>query len=256
MSNMRRVKDYFEYGSILPVTLVASALIGFFAITGFAVIPTLSDPLADMRIEPISRAVTLDDTFTIRVVVEASVPVNVFAGELFFDNDTLEVESINYNTSIADLWAERPWYSNGEGRLNFAGGTTRSGGFLGTADLLTITFRAKGEGSGSLVIHDATILQHDGLGTDAPLEAPIDALFTIDDEETAPVENIIAKDDSGSSYRVISELPSTDLNGDGKQSVADISIFMLNIAGNDPRFDFNLDGKVDTKDLNLILSAE
>jgi len=30
---------------------------------------------------------------------------------------------------------------------------------------------------------------------------------------------------------------------------------MINIAGNDTRFDFNLDGSVDLKDLNILLGA-
>lgn len=54
-------------------------------------------------------------------------------------------------------------------------------------------------------------------------------------------------------YEVLEKAPSTDLNNDGKQTIADISIFMLNIVGNNARYDFNLDGSVDLRDLTILL---
>ena len=47
-----------------------------------------------------------------------------------------------------------------------------------------------------------------------------------------------------------------DLNGDGKHTVADISIFLLNLSSDNPRFDFNLDGEVGAKDLSVIMNAK
>jgi hypothetical protein len=48
----------------------------------------------------------------------------------------------------------------------------------------------------------------------------------------------------------------TDLNEDGKQTISDVSIFMINMVGDDPRFDFNRDGDVDAKDLSIMMSAQ
>jgi hypothetical protein len=243
-----------ERGSILQASLLATAILGFIAFMGILVIPLEPNAVADMRLEPLTRTVAVGDTFTVSVVVEAKEPVNVFAGELLFDTDTLAVAAIDYNTSIADLWAERPWYSNGDGTLNFAGGTTHPGGFTGTAELLTVTFKAKAEGAGTLAIRNAQILRHDGLGSNAPLEAPIDALFTVESTTTAPA-NLLTVDNLGSRYTVMAELPSTDLNGDGKQSIADTSILLLHIGSTDARYDLNGDGAVDLRDLNIILGA-
>lgn len=251
---MRYAPHFFERGSILPITLVASAFLGFMTLLGFLVLPVLTDPLADMRIEPNTGSAKTGDTFTIEIVVESSVPVNVFAGDLLFDSSILAVESIDYNTSIADLWAKLPWYSNGDGTLNFAGGTTRQGGFLGTGTLITVTFKTLREGGGSLVLKEPAIFRHDGLGTEAALEAPLDALVTV--TSVTPTENIIARNSAGSSYTIVTEPPSTDLNGDGKQSIADVSIFMLNMRGDTARYDFNLDGAVTTKDLSILLNAK
>lgn len=205
-----------------------------------------------MRIEPREKILLKGDTFTVNIVVESSEPTNVFAGEVHFDPEILYIKGIDYNTSIADLWAELPWYSNGDGTLKFAGGTTRAGGFSGSDTLITIEFETLREGDGIISIHTPRVLRHDGLGTDIELAQSRDALFTV--AETMP--NLITEKSEESTYRVAESAPSTDLNGDGKQSLADISIFMLHITSDDPQYDFNLDGDVTIKDLNILLDAE
>ncbi len=189
------------------------------------------------------------------IVVSAEVPVNVFAGEIQFDPKVIQVTSIDYNTSIADLWAEVPWYENGDGTLRFAGGTTQPGGFSSTGGLITATFRTIGTGVTALKLHDAVILAHDGLGSEVALGKPLDAVFEIGEEKLAA--QAVAKPASQASVVAISaEPPSTDLNGDGKQTIADMSIFMLHIMGTDLRYDFNQDGKVNSADLSIIMSAQ
>lgn len=237
------------------MSLLASALAGGLAVLSLLVLPFEAGVQADMRISPASKAVTPGEDFVVEIIVESSVPVNVFAGELTFDSNTLRVESIDYNTSIADLWAEEPWYSNGDGTLSFAGGTTRGGGFTGTDSLIKVTFNAHTEGVGSLAITDAQILQHDGLGSEAQLAKPIDALFTVEAMPERAQENLVARSVVPSAYAVVKTPPSTDLNGDGKQSIADVSILMINMGSKDPRFDFNLDGKVNLKDFNILLGT-
>ena len=253
---MRNTITSFK-GNMLPVSLVASAIVGFVAVMGLLITPLAIAPQTDMRIEPQQQTLIKGETFTVEVIVESAIPVNVFAGELFFDTEVLGVTAIDYNTSIADLWAEKPWYSNGDGTLSFAGGTTQSGGFTGTDTLITITFEAKSEGAGKLNIKDALILQHDGLGTEAPLVASIDALFIVSPTaSTTASVNLLEKQLVESSIRVVKELPSTDLNNDGSQTIADISIMLMNFGSTDLRFDLNVDGKVDLKDFNIILTAK
>lgn len=252
---------YFTYmsarhasrGYIVPGLQVAGIIIAALSLVGFVVAPMVSIQ-ADMRIQPPSGQVLLGETFTVDIVVESQIPVNVFKGEVKFDPARLQVDSINYNTSIADLWAEVPWYENGEGTVNFAGGTTQKGGFSGAGSLIQITFRTIGTGDTSLYLEGARILEHNGLGTDLALEKPIDAIFAVE-------ESVIASKTVANPPKTITELfvgttpPSTDLNGDGKQSIADVSIFIRNMFGDDDRFDFNQDGKVDTKDLSILMSA-
>ena len=49
--------------------------------------------------------------------------------------------------------------------------------------------------------------------------------------------------------------PSTDLNNDGKQTFIDIGIFLQNMLHNDARYDFNQDGRVDARDMGILIDA-
>lgn len=234
--------------------LTGAIIAAFLSLGSIVVTPKLQAPLADITISPQTGTFTIGDTFTVDVRVESTVPTNVFSGLISFDSDILVVESIDYNTSLADLWAIEPWYSNGDGTLNFAGGTTRSGGFVGKEKLLSATFRSIGEGEGVLSLGKARVLRHDGLGTDASLSDPIDAVFIVSPQELA--EKTVSKETSSSgNVRVLSKENSTDLNDDGKTTLADVSIFMLHLSSQNLRSDFNDDGKVGTKDLSILMNA-
>lgn len=235
---------------MFPLFLVASSILAIATMAGYEILPHLSEPVARIRIEPATASVETGQLLTVRVVVDSSVPVNVFGGELHFNKDVLAVDGISYNTSIADLWAIRPWYSNGEGTLNFGGGTTRTGGFTGSDTLLTVMFKTIGDGGGSVTLDNIQILLSDGLGTRAAIGEPIDALFTV----ITPQQ--IDDRDTLLTYSVAEKFPSTDLNGDNVQGIADLSIFMLNVTTQNKRSDFNGDGDVDTKDLSILLSAK
>lgn len=238
----------------MPAVLAVIAGLGLLSAAVINMLPSGSMPLADIRIEPPAGTYIIGETFTIEIVVDSTIPVNVFAGELQFDPQVLRVQSIGYNTSIAQLWAERPWFSNGEGTLNFAGGTTAEDGFIGSGSLIQITFEAIGLGGDALALREARILKHDGLGTDVELGRPIDAIFTV--EEMVERETIVAKSSLGTKVSILEQPPTTDLNNDGKQTVADISIFMTHLVRQNKRSDFNQDGKINTADLSIIMQAE
>lgn len=234
--------------------LIAGAIASFIGIGAFMSI-SMIPPVADMRVEPPRGTRTVGETLVVDVIVEANQPVNVFAGTVLFDPAVLSVASIDYNTSIADLWAEKPWYSNGDGTLTFIGGTTKPGGFTGAGSLITITFETVAPGAARIVVNDARILRYDGLGSDAPLEAPLDAIFTVNDAALMD-QTIVRKSITGPAVDVITELRTTDLNSDGRQTIADTSIFMTHLVSQNKRSDFNGDGTVGTADLSIILNAD
>jgi hypothetical protein len=252
---MRCALDFYERGSVAPVALTATAFVALVSIFGFFTLPGGQTAGADMRIEPNKKTVILDEIFEVEVVVESSTPVNVFAGELHYDPRVFAVTAIDYNISVADLWTELPWYSNGEGVLTFGGGTTQKGGFLGVDTLFKVTFQTLQEGEGIVSVHEPRILRHDGFGADAQLAEPVDAVFFVTNEQSNQA-NLAPKTDISGRYVVTKTTPSTDLNRDGRQTISDVSILLLNITGDDVRYDFNLDGEVDIKDLNILLSAD
>lgn len=235
----------------LPAIVLASIIAGIIGISGFLLGTTIISAPVTVVLEPTSGTRVLGETFVTTLTIKSTTPVNVFKGLLVFDADKLSVTSIDYNTSIADLWAEEPWYSNGAGTINFTGGTTARGGFVGEGTLITITFTAENPGEAIVKLDDMRVLRHDGLGTEAPLSAPIDAIFAVEEARLAE-QTLFSAPLEGPKVRVIEEAPDRDLNDDGKQSMADISIFMSDLVSKNLRSDLNGDGSVNLEDLSIL----
>jgi hypothetical protein len=241
-----------SYGYIVPATMFASAFFGLLTTLTLFLAPTSTNQAeTSIYLTPTTGTYQVGDTFTVTVGVTASLPVNAFTGLLHFDPRVLSVTAIDYNTSIADLWAKAPWYENGDGTIGFTGGTTKPGGFRGHGELLTVTFTAKQSGSADITIHDAQILLHDGQGTEATIDTSLDTIFTVENS----VAPIIASPKRASTLQVQPTLEDTDLSHNGTTDLADISILMLYITTQDVRGDVNGDGWVGSSDLSLILSA-
>ncbi len=238
----------------LPTNLmVGLAFLGLSTTALFSLYTSIGTQ-ADMRIEPATKAVKVGDFIDIQIVVTSSVPVNAFTGEIVFDSNIIEVVSIDYNTSIANLWVTEPWYNKAENTIQFAGGTTNPNGFIGSDTLLTARLKTKQEGVTGVRLENARILQHDGFGTDVVLPEQVDALFT--SESLSTQTNVLPEVNREQKYNVANTLPATDLNADGEQTFTDISIFMLKLGSNETRYDFNQDGKVNIADLSIIIDAE
>lgn len=225
----------------MPYLLSARTILATgIALAGAAVAAlTLSDTTpAGMRVTPSETTVAVGERATFAVVVESQVPVNAFIGELVFDSDRFVVTDIAYNTSIADLWVEEPWYNRADNSIYFAGGTTAQGGFVGRGVLLSVTLQARAAGNTSLTIRNERILAHDGLGNDVPLATPLDALFSADvTAYRVPLNSI-----EPNSIAVVPDLPPLDINGDGQLGFQDISVLLLRFGSTDPRYDFSGDG--------------
>ena len=213
-----------------------------------------NDPETEMHLEPRSGVTTLNEKFTISVLVDSDIAVNAFSGQLSYNPKIIEVSEIKYNTSIADLWVEEPWYSNGDGTIQFAGGTTAPGGFTGSGSLLEIIFNPIASGEAQISLNTAQIFIHDGFGTEANITQNIDSLFTVTAIEKQA--KLVVDSQSKGTITIITDASRFDLNNDQKINLADISIFILNLLSNNPRFDFNQDGHVNTTDLSLILEAQ
>lgn len=231
--------------------VLAGIIAGIIGISGFLFGTTIISAPVSITLEPTSGTRIVGETFVTTLKIKSTTPVNVFKGLLVFDESKLTVTSIDYNTSIADLWAEEPWYSNGDGTINFTGGTTARGGFVGEGILITITFTAKNPGEAMVALEDMRVLRHDGFGTEAPLSAPIDAVFAVEEAQLEK-ETLFNGPLEGPKVTVIPEAPDRDLNDDGKQSMADVSIFMSDLVSKNLRSDLNGDGAVNLEDLSIL----
>lgn len=237
-------------GTIGGPVLVGAAIVAFITL-----VSVLLPQFASTRIfiQPEEGRTTVGEIISIDVVVEANEPVNAFAGDVVFDNEVFSVERIDYNTSIAELWVTEPWYSKAENTVYFAGGTTRTGGFTGNGVLMTIHLRANHDGFVDVSLQNARMLRHDGLGSDVSLPVSIDAVFTAEEEMEKSERAYVAEQRSW--YQVGDASPSTDINNDGRTTLADLSIFMLNVGSNNIRYDLNQDGTVSIKDLSVLMEA-
>lgn len=240
-----------DSGMIAPTAYAASIILSMIALTGMYLLPAAEKDTA-LRVMPNTFVSAPGETFTVKIETTSDTPVNAFKGTVTFNEATLAVQSIDYNTSLANLWAEAPWYQSGAGTIEFAGGTTVPGGFTGTDTLLTITFTALTPGSGDLVLNNTQILMHDGQGTEATLTDYIDTLFTVSADSP---EQVVHEARSSAEVWVLSELPTPDLNNDGSVNITDVSLFLLLMPTGNPTGDFNGDGKVGTADLSILLQA-
>jgi hypothetical protein len=83
-----------------------------------------------------------------------------------FPTDMLDVISITKNSSIFSLWVEEPSFSNNIGTITFNGGVP-SPGYTGQSGyIVSVTFKAKKQGTASILFTDGSVRENDGLGTD------------------------------------------------------------------------------------------
>ncbi len=234
-------------GNIIPATLAASAILGMIAsVSLFFFQDTQTAAVGNFSLSPSAAVVSTENTVTFDLLVTADTSVNAFGGTLIFDESVLAVEKIDYNTSIADLWAKAPWYEKGSGTISFGGGTTKPGGFVGQGILLTITFKARTPGKAAVSVQEIQILEHDGYGTPLTTDTEIDSILTIVPRTPSHEEKSIVI--------VRSENLSSDLNGDGAVSLKDASIMLGYLATGDLRGDLNGDSRVSLGDMSTLMS--
>ncbi len=236
----------FSPGNV-PITFVA--LLGGVSLVAAIMVAVSGTENTKMSLSLATDKVAVGGSVDVSVIISSEVPVNAFTGEVLFDKNVFSVESISYNTEVADLWVTEPWYSKADNTVYFAGGTTKPGGFVGEDTLLTITLKAANPGYVMTKLKNHRILLHDGFGTDATLPASADVLLSFyTPDEAKPVATTWVQ--------VGESKPSTDLNNDGKQSLADIAIMMLHIGSSNTRYDFNQDGLVNMTDLSIIMNTK
>lgn len=148
---------------------------------GFFLLLVLSLPgqadAATITASPASGEYQANQTFTVQFRVDPQEDdVNAVEASMSFDSDVLQVVSLSKDSSVFSLWTTEPEFSNSAGRITFGGGSPSP--FSAPSTVLTATFRAQANGTGSLNFDDVSILIADGQGTDA-FSGATDASYTV-----------------------------------------------------------------------------
>ncbi len=163
---------------------------------------------ADLSLSPSSGTVSVGNIVSIKVNVNTTGKIiNNAEATILFPVDMLEVVSITKNSSIFSLWVEEPSFSNTTGKVTFNGGVPNPGYIGANGYIATITFKAKKQGTASVIFTDGAVRENDGLGTDilntkngsviqigVPQVVPIPVPVTLNEKSTVPAKPVISSD--------------------------------------------------------------
>jgi hypothetical protein len=214
---------------------------GFAAVLAASVI---SSDTSYIKLVPSTTTVLTGERFTIEVYASAHVPVNALDITINFASDKVEIVSVDKAQSVLTVWTEEPTITNNT--IKFGGGTFRRG-FVGEHLVATIKVRAKQTGQTEFMVSDAQLLAGDGMGSVVKVSKSgpdSRTSFYIYDQNTDPAE-ISAK---------VGLNINADIDGDGRVTLKDISVFMSAWHSKSVIYDFNRDGKMNFVDFSIILA--
>jgi hypothetical protein len=221
----------------------------------FAIVERDETPTATMSLDRTdTHALTVDDTLSVRVTLSTQQAINALHGALTYSTSTLTLVSTSTEESFLRLWPREP-FQRSAGTIAFEGGTPTDNGFTGTETIMTAQFRTRARGTATVELTEATIFAHDGSGTKLPvsrtgtLQLPVSAAIertnTDQNEKNASSDtdnaaNMTTNKGSTSTSAAMSDVrlsvllhalfqseyqAAADINGDGKNSLKDISIY-------------------------------
>ena len=224
-----------------PMIFTVAAFLGAAAI--------VSDNKSFIHLESSVSSVKAGETFQIDVYVTAHVPVNAVDIKLAFPKAQIEVIGIDTGESVITLWTEEPRVENN--KVLLSGGTYRRG-FIGDHLIATINARAIETGVAKFSVDDVLLLAGDGSGTTVTVSKTSEdttTLYVTKDDGTT-----VASDDAIGIQGETSVVIITDIDGDGKVTLTDISRFMSAWTVRTTVYDFNGDGVMTFRDFGIILA--
>jgi hypothetical protein len=198
-----------------------------------------------IKLKASKSALESGERFSVDVYAYAHVPVNAVDITLKFEEDAVTVLSVDKGQSVLTIWTQEPIVKNGE--VIMRGGTYRKG-FIGEHKIATIELEAKKSGESELIAKNVILLAGDGKGTPVSVAESNDSsvsVYVYDENEDPTNIAVNIKLD------VL-----TDIDGDGKVGLRDVSAFMGAWGSGDSGklYDFNNDGKMSFKDFSIILA--
>lgn len=239
---IRLVKKFF--GLRKPTSTVQymfSAAFGIAVLLGAALIT--STDVSYIRLEASDTTIESGQLFELDVYAYAHVPVNAVDVTLRFDKDAVEVLGVDKGQSVLTIWTEEPIIE--ADKVVLRGGTFRRG-FMNEHKIATINLKARDTGQSVVSAAEVMLLAGDGKGSSVDVAESLDSKVNlyIYDENTDPSS-------IGVDVRVNIV---TDIDGDGKVTLRDVSVFMAAWSNKNKIFDFNGDGRMTFRDFSIILA--
>lgn len=225
---------YFRTVRVAFPLVIVTALIAGFA-------NVISENASFVTIEAKTPIVQRDQVFFIDVSVTAHVPINAIDLTIDYPENKIVIDNIDVGTSVITLWTKEPYAENGN--IYLSGGTFRKG-FIGEHTIARIKAHATESGEARLSIKDTELIAGDGQGTQ---------IDSVEDKEKSIARIYVSGEDGLISGKVEITFV-TDIDGDGKIDLKDISAFMAAWFTKSKIYDFDGDGRMTFKDFSIILA--
>lgn len=239
LQSLKQYLGFREGGTVR--TMFSFSLLGVLLFLGAAAIT--SGTVSYIKLEASETTILAGERFQLDVYAYAHVPVNAVDITLRFESDAVEVLSVDKGQSVLTIWTEEPIIE--KDKVVLRGGTFRKG-FVGEHKIATIELKAKQSGQSEFAAANVVLLAGDGRGSAVSVGESDDSKVSlyVYDENTSP-ENIGVD---------VAVSIITDIDGDGKVSLKDISSFMGAWTSRSHVYDFNGDGRMTFRDFSIILA--
>lgn len=222
-----------------PMLALLTAILGASALS--------TSQQSTVRLQASETSIEAGKSFSVDVFVSAHVPVNAVEIEVKIPPN-VKVSGIDRGTSVITLWTEDPYVENST--VYLSGGTFRKG-FLGEHLIATINAETTSSGIAEFLVQDVVLLAGDGSGTTVKLTDGYDGakLYVAREDGTFADGESVGIDAASATIYVV-----TDIDGDGRVTLTDISSFMAAWSNRAIVYDFNGDGRMTFRDFGIILS--
>jgi len=194
-----------------------------------------------------SAKIPVGQSTSVDININTETAVNAVGATVKYPPDMVQIVSISKEKTFLDLWTEDTAIREDDGEIHFSGGTLKPGGLKGTGTILTISLKALKPGTVHIFFKDAEIYAHNGTGL------VVDRDTRSISYEVTPPTTVSAP--GGVSHQPQPFTPSSDLNGDGRITLIDVSILTFRLLGSyDPRYDLDVNGEIGLSDISILLS--
>jgi len=174
--------------------LIQNFLFPIFLLVFISLFFTNKIEAASLLLQPTASTISVGNIVSIKIIVNTqSQVINNAEATIQFPTDLLEVISTTKSSSIFNLWVEEPSFSNSTGRVTFNGGVPTPGFNGSNGYVATVTFKARKQGTASVIFTDGAVRANDGLGTDVLTSKTGGVIQIVAPKEIKVIEKITTK---------------------------------------------------------------